>query len=157
MSKNHSFIIKKLNLYRKPGFACHWYPLGDKICLAMYLGTQSIYIDLTKQQWKNFKLFLQKTITQKNFSKDHQGFSGFDIKKNKIQYYSNRIEASVVEKIIKDPRLAKERIRLRRELADVLKNRLTKNLDIIGNQITISLTRNAFYSFRKAILHDKSI
>ncbi len=156
MPKNFTSLLKKIGLsskwYRKPAFNCSWYPMEDKICLAIYLGAQNIHILLTKQQWKNFKIFLKKTITQKKFPEDHQGFSGFDITTNKAIYYCNSRELRISEKIKKGSRLAKERIKLKREKDDVLKNRLTKKLDINFNQITITLTRNTFYSFRKEIL-----
>ena len=158
MSKNFTSILKSTGLYskyyRKPGFGCSWYPSGDKVDLDIYLGAQSIHICFTKHQWKNFKNFLEKTIAQKEFQKDHQGFEGFDIIKNKIFYYNHTIEEKIlrIPKENTGPQLTKKLAKLKRIMKKVLRTGLTNDLSIICNPITVTIERKAFYSLRKVIL-----
>jgi len=107
---------------------------------------------LTKQQWKNLKIFLQKTRTQKRFPKDTQGFSSCNVIKNEVYYYSLKREIRISDSIKKKSQKAKERARLLRESQDVMKYRMVKKISIDFNDFHITLTRTKFNNFREAIL-----
>lgn len=146
------------------------YKLGFKTpaLISIFSGATFVTLTLTYKEWVGILDFLYKTQNKKILPSDKQGFSGYDIGKNRIDYFSYQMCLEFYEKLQeqfkREPQkrleweknnnisfsewIKKERLRLQKRAKNCRKYNLDSYVYLLKFNIKVFLKKDKFIRFR---------
>ena len=114
----------------------------------------TINFDLSYEEWRLLLKLIKTTKSKKYLPKGEDAYSGINIDTGKLMYYSWEIQHQLIEEIIKNSTMPKNKVIAwnKRYTSDIKENFLDKQITIIKNNVVISLSRKKFLRFREYCL-----